>query len=454
VGIYLTPLLQLQRFFVPILIVLLVWAIWRLVFRKDVAVGLALYLGLIIVVDGFYNTGIYLPGLEKGSIRYSEVCAIFLLLHRPPSPTVRTSVTFLVALYFLLLFVSAVRSDSVLHAMFEFRRLVIPQIIAFLVAKRGLGSADEYRRFFLCLMALAILLALFVFWDLFFDRWILYSEMLNKPEYGTNRKQNRFGSLFLNPNLLGAFAILVFPPAFVFALNDKRPWAVFYMFIGLAGLVFALIETKSRGPLLAFAIVLGLLAVGPGGGVSRQRRLRLLAALVAVFALTMPGFYDTAVQRFDSLGNEASMEERSRQTVWNYTVDLILENPLGGIGFGEQEFLDAMDKTNFTERYGEQSLDNPHNSYLQMAVYAGMPALLAFVVANAALLIVAARDTIRNTSSEQRATIFALALGIVGFLASAFPDMHLFTHNVAPVYWVFFGLLLALTGRSNRPDSR
>ena len=72
---YLAPLLQLQRFILPGLVVLLIWAIWRTVFRRDQAVGLVLYLGLIIIVDGYLNTGIYLPGLEKGSIRYSELCA-------------------------------------------------------------------------------------------------------------------------------------------------------------------------------------------------------------------------------------------------------------------------------------------------------------------------------------------------------------------------------------------
>src|SRR5207245_9942866 len=40
----LAPLLPLQRLFAPGLIVLLVWAIWRTVVRRDRAVGLALFL--------------------------------------------------------------------------------------------------------------------------------------------------------------------------------------------------------------------------------------------------------------------------------------------------------------------------------------------------------------------------------------------------------------------------
>ena len=188
-GEYLTPLIQFQRFFIPGLLAALCWAIWRTVVKKDLAVGLALYLGLVVIVDGFFNTGIYLPGLDKGSIRYSELCAVFLLLFRPPPLSRRApykAVCFLVGLYFALMFVSVLRSDPILPAIFEFRQVMVPQIIAFLVAIRALKSPEEFRRFFLCLTALVLLIGLFNFWDIFFDRWILYSDVLNNPIYWIN----------------------------------------------------------------------------------------------------------------------------------------------------------------------------------------------------------------------------------------------------------------------------
>src|SRR5207247_1541874 len=148
----------------------------RTVFRKDLGVGLVLYLGLVVIVDGYLNTGIYLPGLEKGSIRYSELCAVFLLINRlpvsPQRPLGRT-VYGLLWIYFTLLFVSALRSDPMLAGMFEFRRLIVPQIVAFLVAKRGLESPGAYCSFFLYLTVLVIIVGLFTVSDLFFDRLVL-----------------------------------------------------------------------------------------------------------------------------------------------------------------------------------------------------------------------------------------------------------------------------------------
>ncbi|MGH9892212.1 MAG: O-antigen ligase family protein, partial [bacterium] len=323
---YLTPLLQFQRFFLPGLFALLAWAVWRTVFRRDLAVGLALYLGLVIIVDGFFNTGIFLPGLEKGSIRYSELCAVCLLANRPPaSEHSPRFVHFLVGLYFALLFLSALRSEPMMAGILEFRRLIVPQIVALLVAKRGLGRPEDYRRFFLCLTALVVIVGLFVFWDLFFDRWLLKSDILSKPEYHVNRRHGRFGSFFLNPNYLGAFTVLVFPAAFVWTLNERRPWPRVYAWMGLLILVFCLVETQSRGPLLAFAIALLALVFGPVGGMPRTRRLGFLALFGIVFTLFMPGFYEHASERFSALDEETASDTASRHTTWLYTMRIIAE---------------------------------------------------------------------------------------------------------------------------------
>ena len=97
---------------------------WRAVVRRDLAVGLALYLGLVIIVDGFLNTGIYLPGLEKGSIRYSEICRgvpSFPTAEAGPHAPDRTA-RFVSSsyMYLLLLLVSALRSDPLVVAVSSF----------------------------------------------------------------------------------------------------------------------------------------------------------------------------------------------------------------------------------------------------------------------------------------------------------------------------------------------
>jgi hypothetical protein len=455
---FLDLLLPFQRFFIPALITFFLWATWRVVCRKDLAVGLAFYLALVILVDGYMNTGIFLPGLEKGSIRYSEVCAAFALFSRPesaPRHWTYRAVTALVTLYFGLLLLSAFRSEPAIAGVFEFRRLIIPQIIAFVIARRGLHSPDDFRRFAFVLSAFTLWLALFTFWDLFFDRWIIKSDMLAKAEYIVNRKHGRYGSLFLNPNYLGAFVVLTFPAFFVWMLTEKITRAKVFACVGLLSSLFCLVETQSRGPLLAFGLSLGLLVLGPAGGVSRRRRVSMFLLFALGFTLLMPGFLIHAAERFGEIDREMTTEKRSRQTMWLFTQRLIADYPFGGIGFGEQQFLKAMDEYGFEQEYGEVSLDNPHNSYLQMTVYAGIPVLIAFAGANVVLLISAARSLIRrNIPGSPSHIVFALATGVAGFLMVIYPDMHMFTQNVAPVYWVIFGLTLAECTRSSAPACR
>lgn len=453
---HLAPLLQLQRFFYPGLFALVGWAVWRTVVKRDVAVGLALYLGLVIIVDGFLNTGIYLPGFAKGSVRYSEVCALFMLTRRPSGSLAggqsRAS-TLLIGMYFSLLFVSVFRSEPLMGGVAEFRQIVIPQIVAFALALRGLGSPAAYRRFFLAFTALIILIGLFTFWDLFFDIWLMRSDTLLSPHYWMNRKHGRFGSFFLNPNYMGGFAVLVFPAAFVQALRERQAAARLMAWVGLLALVFALVETQSRGPLLGFGLTLSVMTIVPGGGVSRKRRLGFLALFIAVFSLFMPGFYKHASERFRLLDKERSVDEVSRQSVWNFTVRIILDHPLAGIGFGERQFVRMMRQYGFEERYRAASLDNPHNSYLQAAVYAGVPAVLAFLTANALLLLRAVRRALADNRDERAPLILGLAVGITGFLAVIYPDMHLFAQSVACTYWVFFGLLSSLAGAVPEAES-
>jgi hypothetical protein len=453
---YLQPLLFFQRFFIPALLLFFAWAAWRTIRHKDAGVGLGLYLILVIVVDSYMNTGIFLPGLEKGSVHYSEVCALFLLRSRPAAQERDWTFTAMCALvggYILLLFVAALRSDPLIGGIFEFRRLMIPQILALLVTSRGFNTHQDYRRFRLCLMLLAVMLGVFVFWDMFFDRIWLKSEMLGKPEYWTNRSHGRFGGMFLNPNLLGAFTVLAFPPLFVGTLNDSSLRAKLFGALACMSLVFCLVETQSRGPLLAFGIVLCLLIVGPAGRISRTRRIGLFLPFALLLMLVMPGFFDHAAERFQYVDQELGTEARTRQTTWVYAQQIIADNPIAGIGFGEQQFIDAMNRYGFQERYGQPPLDNPHNSYLQMTVYAGFPVLIAFVLANVLLLVRSARFIIANRHGLQTPVVFGIAVALAGYLAVIYPDMHMFTPSVAPVYWVFFGLLLSIATRTTPAEA-
>jgi len=444
----LRPLIAFQPLFIPVLLCIALWAIWRVVIKRDYAIGLVLYISLVVVVDGYMNTGLFLPGLEKGSIHYSEVLAVFMLANQPALTTTwapRKAVLWCVAIYFSLLFLTMLRTDPLLPSVFEFRRLIVPQILGFLVARRGLGSPDDLRRFFAGLTTLIVLVAVFIAWDLFFDRLILKSDMLDNPIYWFNREKNRFGSFFLNPNYLAGFIVMVFPPMFVWMLSEEQRSRSLYALVALMALAFSLVQTQSRAPLLAFGATMILLILGPSTSVSRTRRIGFVTLFAAAYFSISPGAITHAIQRFSTLDKEETAENgRSRQTTWRYTGKMIADHPITGIGFGEAQFMRSMTAYGFGYEFGVESLDAPHNSFLQATAYAGIPALLALLMANGLLVGRAFVVSLRRRKVKNGSYTFGLAVGITGFLACVTTDLQLFSQRIAPVYWTFMGLFLSV----------
>lgn len=441
-------LLPFQRFFIPGLIVLLAWSSYRTVFKKDRAVGLALYISLVIIVDTFFNTGIYIPGLAKGSIRYSELCAFLLIFSNPPiKGTVKKNnlVALMILIYFLLFAFSALRGITLESGIFNFRRLIVPQIVTFLVVQRGFEKREDYERFLFYFMTLLLIISIFTFWDLFFDRWLLKSESLYTATYGSSRRQGRFGSIFMNPNYLGGFIVLVFPVIFVRALMEKKHlWKKIYCWAAVFGIVFALVETQSRGPFLGFVISLGVYFLIPSKRFPFSKRIGMLFLFLVVFYIFMPGFFKHATERFIYVDEEMSEEHISRKVTWMFTLDLIRHYPVFGIGLGEPQYIQKMSDFGFKEEYLTKPLDNAHNSYLQIAVHAGVPAFLMFMIFNTLIIKQGVFRAIRSGTQDFSFYAAGLAAGLIGFLACIYVDMQMFTMSVAPAYWMFFGLLYSL----------
>lgn len=420
-------------------------------FKKDRALGLALYLGLVIIVDSFLNTGIYIPGFEVGSIRYSEICAVFLIINNPPSnksnKSLRT-VLILLSFYMTLFFISALRGVTILNGLENFRRYFIPQIVTFLAAYRGFENSEDYDRFMLYLMPLVIVIGLFTFWDVFFDRWILYSEGLHSSTYDSGRRNARFGSFFLNPNYMGSFAVLVFPIIFIRTLIEKGTLKRILCWLGTLSTLFALVETQSRSAMIGILVSVLIIVVIPIKKYSIFSKIAMLILLFFVFYMFMPGFIEHSVGRFSTIDNEMSTEKRSRETIWEYTEKVIADNMLLGIGLGETKFIKYMYRYGFKEEFSSYPLHNPHNSYLMIAVHAGVPALVLFLLLNLLLIqkgISAIREYDKCHEHKYSLYIAGLISGIVGFLVTLIPGGQLFTTiHIGTSYYLFYGVAISI----------
>lgn len=448
-------LFQFTRVIKPGLILLAIWVIYLTIIKKDRAVGLAFFVGLVIIMDSFYMTGIFIPGMEYGSIKYSEVLCIFLFLYRPKANInyrVNKLVLVLIAIYFFIIFFAAFRGYTFENGMQNFRRLIVPHILAMCVVYGGFIDKKDYNRFFFYMMILIIILGIVTAWDVFFDRNILHGPLLDKQIYLSSRKHGRFGSLFLNPNYMGAFSVLMFPTMFILTFMQKTLMKRIFFICGLLLFIFAFIKTQSRMPMIGFGISMMFFVFMPTAGYSFFRKMIVILIFVFILSLFLPGFYRSATKRFDQLETETTMETASRKSIWAFTINnLIKDYPLFGIGFGEAQYIHFMTKYGFTDEYGHVTMDHPHNSYISIAVMTGCPNVLVFILISIIVMYKNIYFLIKNKKDEISLILLGITSGLVGFHFCLMTNAHLFTSHVGTLYWLMLILSLSISS-SGRID--
>ncbi len=128
------------------------------------------------------------------------------------------------------------------------------------------------------------------------------------------------------------------------------------------------------------------------------------------------------VQKIVTSDPDAGRAGSNRWVLWKQTFERIIQRPIFGFG---PEGLSGEYKL-----YGNMT---PHNEYLQMAGYLGIPALLLYL---AALVTLAVKQWKRLRRLDPLVVVFAG--GTVAYLVSAFVGNPVF--NTAPFFWMFLGL--------------
>ena len=289
-----------------------------------------------------------------------------------------------------------------------------------------------------------------------------------------------------NPNYMGGYMAMIFPVVFVMYLysrtaREKAVWLVALLislagffaptsigaFIsgGLALLVFFMLTAKDIksyyknlvSVLLIVAVVAGVSEVLSGGMISRkvsnftERTLEAISdsdlseeqsgdftvegkkEKIPAPGVPAGGTINIEIHRnpYDELGN-------GRYYIWRKSLEVIKNNFL--IGTGLDTFLynfPNWDPGRYT-RIGVL-VDKPHNTYLQIAMGAGVPALLVYIY----MLILHFKNYLRvfrrrGLQEESDIIMLALFVGWLGYLFQGLGNDSVLSN--APVFWALFGL--------------
>jgi O-antigen ligase len=218
-------------------------------------------------------------------------------------------------------------------------------------------------------------------------------------------------------------------------LSQKRSATGLLLLLAVAGLLFALAMTVTRGSWIGFAVSAVAMVL-----LSASRRTLFILAGCAI-PLVLAGVFLLQQRRnigfFDSNDQSTSW----RQMVWKEGFNLLVSKPrhlLVGVG------MDSI-KGHWREwglfDHGRQPMGHMHSNLLQIALERGVPALIVWLL----LFVIYIRmlwRLIRQTTDFPRGLALGALGGAIGFFASGLVHYNWGDSEVVTVFYFIMGLTL------------
>lgn len=189
---------------------------------------------------------------------------------------------------------------------------------------------------------------------------------------------NRVNSTVMyDANDLGAIFALGMPLALLLG-QTSRGWVRWLSFLTAAGGPAAIALAGSRGGFLSLlATGVTLLIMLPK--VTLMRRIQVVAVAATMVALVAPPGYLKQMQTITNPGADYNVtSETGRVEIWKRGLRNLAPRPITGVGLNN--FVRAQwERQEFTERGAPIQAMSPHNTFLQVAVDLGVPALFVFL---------------------------------------------------------------------------
>ncbi|ENC6657313.1 O-antigen ligase C-terminal domain-containing protein [Aeromonas hydrophila] len=268
---------------------------------------------------------------------------------------------------------------------FELKDYAIPRLLGlfagllflFCLYQWQLVRASRERLLYLLLGAVAIeaLLGLVQYYLLIPGNWLGYDTRANRP-YG----------IFQQPNVMATFmATGLALAAWLELRGNANPWLKGLRYGVILGASLLLVVLQSRVGQLGG--LLGLLLLVP--------QLHRQGLLVRILCLVLLGVIVGLASQYWVAGINRGMNEYisggARSDIWPFTVHLLIQHWLVGVGYGgfESTFFHAYTEARQVDpNIGMviYNLDHPHNEFLYWAVEGGLAPMIGMVLMGGALL--------------------------------------------------------------------
>ncbi|CAN2048998.1 putative inorganic carbon (hco3(-)) transporter [Candidatus Magnetomoraceae bacterium gMMP-1] len=418
---------------------------------KDKPAGIILILLCTLIFDYYLDTGLGIPGVSFATIKYSELIIFyFLLIEKNQSKSrshFRKTILKLYMCYAAFFFIASIRSSIATagynEGFYAFRYEIIDVILIYLLVSSGFKSLDDYKRFIVIFAIFAILISISNIqmymhgWD---TRLFPYSEV--QYDYISRKHSQhmgRYGGYFMVSNRSGLFCSMTLPfliggVGFVESVKHKSIIIFSIIAVGIA-----LLTTNSRSAILG--LLFGLTIFFIMYKVAIYKKIVIVCLAFMAVSILAPSLITRVTDRFSTIEkHEEDASAANRILMWKTTFNIIASNLLFGIGYGEVGF-----SNKYQEYGGTTSVnDNPHNSYISIAVQIGTPALMIYIVMMGVFFKFAVKfnRNIKELSIQNFHTGMIAAL--VAISISVFFNPILFVHPISKTIWILISLTISV----------
>ncbi len=259
---------------------------------------------------------------------------------------------------------------------------------------------------------------------------------------------SRVFTIFISPNHLAGFLIMLIPLAFVLILNTRSTWKKIATLTALIMMIDCLFLTYSRGGWIGFGLVIIVLAVGY---VSQKKAdalinfiwIAILAVLTTFLIVKMGNVLSPNTPSYSALSaSKSALSMQGRFLLWRGALKMVKTYPIRGIGLG------AFASTYPLYQYGGLYSKHVHNTYLEIFAETGVFGLSLFL----SIFFLIALNGLRLVKKKQGVLSelgIALLASSLGFMIHNLVDFGWSMSTAGILFWGITGLIFCCLRLTN-----
>ncbi len=314
---------------------------------------------------------------------------------------------------------------------YNWYNLAVVYCMTFVLVTQNVTTKDEIKNLAYALGLSAVLVVAYGFFQYIFGIDTADMKWVDGEAFPELKK--RVFSTWENPNILAAYLDIVISVLLgLFAKLEGKNTRIM-LAVAMTACLACLAMTYARGALLTAVLVMG------GYGVLRDKRILLALMVIAGAVLALD---PVLLERMQTAFSVADTSSEMRIAMWESTVQMIMDHPLLGIGWGAYWMVYPLYDTYIVD--GSVMLVHAHNIYLNYWAEIGIIGGTAFLWYFFKTMGMALFNSRVLPNKLMEGLLLGLGLAMISIALNGLTDDVLFNIPSSMLLWMMCGLVYCI----------